>query len=501
MYRSVEDFCRAARQRADQGDVAGALEMIAEFVLGVISRQTSHAEVFSSPQLDRLCLELGRQSPVAAPAARDPELIVFLVTALAKTGGHSRVVQDLRSADPAAKAVVLVSNTFHELRPRHLLGLPALRAASAEIAPAGNLAMRLEWLKTRLAALRPVRTYILQHHFDPLCIAAAQPEVAGQLIYYHNCDHSLALGVHAPHALHVDFNAKSFYRCREQEGLAGNVFWPLTASVDKHRLDRPFMSRGYLTTATSGGMEKFDASHFIESVAYNVSYADIVPLVLRTTRGMHIHIGALPKTMLQGIAAGLARAGVPRNRFVHLPYVRNLASALVSHRVDAYLGSFPLGGGRATVEAMGAGLPLLVHSNYRTVFFSDTNEVYSEALVWRHPDELADHLKALAPETLQRHAALARAYFDEKHRPERLTAALKATLDGKMPDAPARPVHQPDALQYFLDKRSAIDPDYLGGFPSLSGEYGYGGRTEKVVRRVVRILARVYRVFAGPRGV
>jgi hypothetical protein len=499
MYRSVEDFCRAAKQRADQGDVAGALEMISEFVLGVISRQTSHAEVFSSRQLDRLCLELGRLSPVTAPAAPDPERIVFLVTALAKTGGHSRVVQDIRRADPASKAVILITNTFHDMRPRHLVGLPAVSGASAEVAPVGNLAMRLEWVKARLASLRPVRTYILQHHFDPLCIAAAQPELAGRLFYYHNCDHALALGVHAAHAIHVDYNAKSFYHCREQEGLANNVFWPLTASVERHRLNRPFLSRGYPTTATSGGVEKFAASHFIESVSYNVSYADIVPLVMRTTRGMHIHIGVLPKTMLQAIAAGLSRAGVPRNRFVHLPYVRNLAAALVDHRVDAYLGSFPLGGGRATVEVMGAGLPLLVHSNYQSIFYSDVNEVYSEAPVWRYPDELIDHLKALTPEMLQRHASLARAFFEAHHRPERLSAALAMMLDGKTPENPPRPIHHGDALQYFLDKRCATDPDYLGGFPSLAEGYGYEGRSERIVRRVVRILARIYRLFAGPR--
>jgi len=58
-WRSIDEFCNAARAKAFQGDLNGALEMIASFVISVLQCDSSLADVFSSPELDLLALELG----------------------------------------------------------------------------------------------------------------------------------------------------------------------------------------------------------------------------------------------------------------------------------------------------------------------------------------------------------------------------------------------------------------------------------------------------------
>ncbi len=452
-FRSASSFCQMVRGVAEKGQLADALEMITNFVIDVISRESSFGTVFSSPELDRLCIDLGRPSRMMSLTVPDQDQAVILVTALSPAGGHSRVVLDIMRADPGKKTTILASNTNAEMQQWDLDWWLQDQEAEIEVAPPGNLANRLAWMQGRLIALRPARTYILAHHFDPICIAAAQLEIAGQLFYYHNCDHTLALGVHIPHATHVDFNGKCLHHCREVKGVRNNVFWPLVASVPRHRADRPFLERGHLTTCTSGGIEKFDNSRLLERHPYLYTYAEIVPLIIRQTMGTHIHIGYLYASILETIATRLEELGIPRERFIYVSQVPNLSQAFLRYKADLYVGSFPLGGGRAVVEAMGAGMPMILHSNYRSVFFSDIGEAYPGVMAWRTPDELLAKISQIRLLDLTEHSQRARTHFEEHHAPERLRAALLDTLAGRPPTAPPKPVYYPDLLQAWLDSR------------------------------------------------
>jgi hypothetical protein len=468
IYRTVDDLCRMIDEKAESGNLSTALDLIATFVDDINSRETSLARVFSSPQLDRACLKLGRYLRVGKAVDRNSDQAVFLVTALYSNGGHSRVLLDLARCDPCKKINVLITNLHHEYPEAQIKSI--LRSIGVdpgitfEVAPSGSAASRLRWLQQRLSELRPIRTYLLQHHQDSLCIAAARPELAGNLFYVHHCDHGLALGVHIPHAVHVDLGAKGLHSCRENEGVRGNVLWPLSASVPNHRVNKPFLVNGCLKTSTSGSINKFDTSNLKDHIPYSITYPEMVVLILQEGGGTHLHIGRLSEPMRERIKDRLDETGIPQDRFIYVPFVPNLAEALLEHQVDAYIGSFPQGGGRATVEAMGAGMPLIIHSNYRSVFLSSNNEAYDGAMIWRTPAELANHLHQLTEQKLRRHAEKARAYFEKTHLPEGLCKAMKATFEGAAQEVPPRAIHHPDMLQAFLDEQFALTSrDTLAG--------------------------------------
>ncbi|MDB5438238.1 MAG: hypothetical protein JWM33_665, partial [Caulobacteraceae bacterium] len=284
---------------------------------------------------------------------------------------------------------------------------------------------------------------------DSVAIAAAQPGLTGELVFLHNADHNLTLGVTLAHSLHVDFHAKGFYNCREQEGVRNNVMWPLTADDLGPRA--PVYAKKPIRTCTCGGIEKFQPQFNRDLQPYAFPYEELAPLIPAATGGVHLHIGALTEESLKQIRDGLTRFGVPQDRFVHIPSVLSLWAALKSEQVDLYISSFPLGGGRATVEALGAGLPICVHSNYRSIFFTPENEVYEEALVWRTPEELVGCLMDLAPETLERHSRAARAYYDKHHHPSLLQSALAGEVE-----TPLRPRHSEDRLQAYLDQAGGV---------------------------------------------
>ena len=117
----------------------------------------------------------------------------------------------------------------------------------------------------------------------------------------------------------------------------------------------------------------------------------------------------------------------------------------------SYIGSFPHGGGKATIEAMGAGMPLIIHSNYRSTFFTDLNEVDRGALAWGSPAALFAMVASLTISDLRRHSAQSRSFYEANHVPSLLKKALEIT-DGRLQSAPPRPQFAENALQAYLDE-------------------------------------------------
>jgi hypothetical protein len=500
---TVRAFAEELRFQATRGDLDGALLRVGDFVLDVLGRDSAMARVFSSRELDALCLELGALTEASAPGGVDPGQSVFLVTGVQPTGGHTRVLLDLIVADAAARATVLITNFHQGLTPEAVAEILVPANVRFELAPVGAPSESLKWMQGRLSALRPARTYILQHHFDPICVAAVQPHLVDRLFYFHNCDHSLALGVHLPHATHVDFNAKSYYHCREVEGVADNTVWPLTVD-DLGVPKRVFADGEPLTSCCCGGYEKFEQPHMAESIPYAIAYEEVVGSILLATGGRHVHVGPLSDGMLARISAVLDRTGISQARFVHVPYAPELTQALVDHRVDVFVGSAPRGGGRAMVEAMAVGLPMLVHSNYRTIFFSAENDVYEGAMIWRTLTDLVDHLVSLDAEKRSWHAQVSRRFYEANHHPGLLKAAVAATLAGRAGVVPRRPVHVGDALQAYLDEqrvRGPGPPPAEAAAPSHMPSYAQAGwriSTKDLVRLVGWRILNKFKAIAGP---
>jgi hypothetical protein len=461
---SVSAFSELCIEAAQRGEVSRALVSIQSFVYrAALSRESALGQVFSSRTLDDACQAIGALDPVVVSPERRG--VVYIVTELQLTGGHTRVVSDLIMADDATArsgepVTVLVTDVVAQHNPAAAALLLEL-GAQVETPPPGDHGARLTWLKGRLSALSPRTTRLVLHPFDSVALAAAQPGLTGELVFLHNADHNLALGVTLAHSLHVDFHAKGFYNCRERQGVRDNVLWPLTATDLGPR--SPIYAGGPIRTCTCGGAEKFEPQFKRDLAPYPLRYSELAPLIPHATGGVHVHIGPLSDEALRVIGEGLDRLGVARKRFVHVPSVPSLWEALKTLEIDLYVSSFPLGGGRATVEALGAGLPICVHSNYRSIMLTPENEIYQGALIWRTPEDLVRCLTNLTTDDLSRHARAARGYYESHHHPSRLQAALA----GDHP-LPLRPGHTEDWLQAYLDQSGPVDwpATALGGSAS-----------------------------------
>ncbi|MDB5815374.1 MAG: hypothetical protein JWN23_2491 [Rhodocyclales bacterium] len=439
------------------GDLDGALAFIRFLVDHVRFDPAAMGVTLGSPALDRLCGQIGaatlaqaRQDARAQPSSGYAADIILLATELYPLGGHSRVIADMMATRPDKRHLLLLSDFFGSGDRRAAESLVSDNAQLA-IAPPMSRVGKLLWLQTELARHPDAQVFVFNHHADAAVVAAIQPQLNREVVFCHHADYHLCLGTHLSWTRHVDFFAPCHHRCSEA-GIVGD-YWPLSMPDRGTRSHEPqsFGQGAALTSCTSGVWSKFDE-------AYAFNYVDVIIDVLETTGGQHLHIGGIPDEALARIHAGLASRSIPAVRFQHLSQVPSVWDALLTHRIDLYISSFPLGGGRAITEALGAGIPLITHRHHLEPLLGACGLGPPDTWSWSTPRELLNILAHLTSAELARRSQDARLHYLQHHSPAIFAGCVRNGESAKLP------IHVPQAgdrlVSYLL--RSAVRSESHG---------------------------------------
>lgn len=403
-----------------------ALRLIHAAVDQIYCEPLNTGTIFSSPMLDRLCQEIGaknwrtligRARPTPGPDSSVP--VVFVASRLYPDGGHTAVLADFIRLGPKASTKILVTGVtgptrLEDIQPR-FAGIPNVQF---EFAPQGNRYQKMDWLQRRLLDLAPHIVWLFNHNQDSVAIAAVQPETSYRLRYYHHADHRLSLGVHLDYADHIDPHPMGFHNCRHELGIGDNRYLPLAVTdqgLDPHSGEIP-LDTG-LVTCTATNSRKIEAPYFIR-------YTSVIPSLLHASRGHHVHIGFLSKILLYKIRHRMRQLGIEESRFVYIPYVASVWKTMHEQKVDLYVTSFPIGGARTLVEAMGAGIPLVLHMHASSRFLGTYDMGFEGCLTWRYPDELFEIARSMNRELLKPRGITARRVYENHYREEILVRAL-----------------------------------------------------------------------------
>lgn len=440
------DLVRRLEGHQAAGEWPAMLLEITNLVIALVNDPRARGVVFGSAEMDGFCQAAGamsaQQLALSTPTAHNEQLAVHLVTEVYDSqGGHTLALKDVIRARPDLVHVVIVTNLHDRKLPLESFNRDLERPVQVIGAPALSLPDKLRWLQMQLANLKPGLLTLFNHHYDVAAIGAAQPGVARETVYFHHCDHDMALGVFLPHALHVDCTHLSHYQCRHHLGVGRQAYWPLVAPDLGARAGHPFMAGGELLTCAHGSANKFLAPG-------RYGYFDVLLRRLTDVGGAHIHVGTLPPEQLAAFRARLDAAGVDPARFRHQTPVPSLWTWLRESAVDLCLSSFPVQGAKGIVETMGAGIPVLVQQSTFARLHSTRDIAYPEALWWETPDDLVRVLREVTPAVLTEQAQASRRYYDTWHHPRELSYAVNnPRLTAPVPPVRSVPC---DTLALFL---------------------------------------------------
>jgi hypothetical protein len=204
-----------------------------------------------------------------------------------------------------------------------------------------------------------------------------------------------------------------------------------------------FNTNSQLITCTAASFNKVEVPYFIQ-------YVDVIPQLIKATEGKHVHIGRLTPSALRKIRGGMRNLGLHEAQFLYIPFVSSVWDALHEYQVDLYVTSFPYGGARTLIEAMGAGVPVAVHSHCTSRLLGTFDMAYEGAFIWRNPSELYDFVKNIDSTTLKNQSKMSRDRYLEFHQEKILISALETGAEPLKSPA-LYDGYTPDKLQQALD--------------------------------------------------
>jgi hypothetical protein len=461
VYFALADYAKAVREQIALGNLGPALGDLALRAEAIKNDPLAFARIFGSATLDLLCAELGAAvlgETESTPRSRTEgaeKHAIYVCTETLSSGGHARVVSDLIRAAPGYIHHVVLTNLWE--RSEQFTEEFESLGARITVLPRSSVLEKLRLLTRLLDDFGSARVFLLNHHQDCVAVAAVGAAARHERFFIHHCDYLFCLGVFLPGVAHVDLHSMGFHDCRATLGIGANVYWPMTCNSGDRVRSGAFLVDNALVTCCCGSEHKFTGR-------YPIDYFDAVAALLKARPGRHVHIGPIDDLHMKRLIATLTSGGIAPDRFEHIAHVPNLRTALIDLKVDAYLVSFPIGGGRALIEAMSAGIPVIGHVHHYNNILGSTDLLPGDAPAWSNVPELLAILLGLTPERLRLLSAASMERYRQFHHPSLLAEALA----GRALSPPPRRAPAIEPMQALLFEKAYLAPPARNTF-SLAG--------------------------------
>jgi hypothetical protein len=350
--------------------------------------------------------------------------ICYLASQIYPIGGHTRVIEDLIRLAPSYRHVLIVTNPedWETVRVESAIR----RGTHCELCVlegTDTIAKVREGARI-LAANAPSTVVAVGHPDDPIVPILLSMTPAGKKLHVHHADHMFSL-VPSSKDIPVVVLFRGAEGALRSAGIDNLVYLPVTctdprliAAVDQGG-PVPRSGAHVFTTTTSGSSNKFDPRA-------GADYLDLMEMRYRARGGRHVHFGPLMPDTLAHIDLLLSRMR-RHGDFVHVPFVPYLSHALATLQPDLYIGSYPMGGKRASVEAMAAACPIAA---WQTEGYHSAAEIiYPEHLRWNNLSELAAIITGFSEQTGKLHQEYSRDYFEQNHSEAFLRDGLYSLLE------------------------------------------------------------------------
>lgn len=374
------------------------------------------------PEFDRQVLSLAKALGAEPGRKRSglPGVPMLIATELYDLGGHSRVLEEV-SREMAQPLLVLTDLFRNYHRNPALVEQVKQRFAHTQVIvlPDVPLWEKCRMLRTLDLHLVPRSTLYFGHHQDPIPFIGTLAQPGRRRLFVHHGDHNPSLGCTLPAVQHVDLIGSLHTLCSDHLGTPTKRL-PLYIADRGAKRFAAVQGMDY-SVVTSGHPAKF-ARHGA------LALQELVATALDTLRGRFFHIGPIDEAWVAEIRVHLGRRGLDASRFVPLGLVPSVWDTLKEIDAAVYIGSAPVSGGRAAIEAQGCGYPVLCFNGFASgSLLADYSSYADPALGWADPQQLAQVLSRVGDQ----HAALsrqARAFYEAEFSRARFRKVLNGLL-------------------------------------------------------------------------
>lgn len=425
----VDDIDQEIAAQLAQSDHPNAMRSLAAGVHHTYRRPEFERAALYYPQLDRHIEQLARLLPVTKPAPAKAQRgaaprsgALIIATELYELGGHSRVLEDI--SHEVDRAVVVLTDLFdtYDRQPEMIDKLTQrFKHCTLVVVPSGSGWAKAQNLRRFAEAMRPRHILYFGHHQDPIPYVATLSMPQTRKVLFHHGDHNPSLGCTLPGLVHVDLSKGAQDVCASHLPTPPRLL-PLHAPDHGVKVFAEVTGNDY-SVASSGHPAKFMRHG-------PLALQEIVRAALGAVRGAYHHIGPLDDSWVQEIRQHLGAHAIDPDRFVHHGLVPSLWDRLKAIDAAIYIGSAPIGGGRAAIEAQGCGYPLAYFESAQAYGLADNECLYaSRDLKWATPEELAAVLAAAGPRQRELSRQARQLYLDT-HSHRQFKNALKQLLQG-----------------------------------------------------------------------
>ena len=333
----------------DRGNIEVFLKRLNELTRQLLCEPLWGRALFI-PELDELARKASLMIAPPHCEATDPKLLVHVASVVHPTGGHTRVIEDIAAALPEYRHVLVITD-MGNLAPNDLAPLrsrfEALRLHVRLLTAPGWLGKTRE-LSSTIARLSPQAIMLFAHYGDSIAFVGVPSRTVRRVVFFHQCDHFPALGATRTDYTHVDLTPGCHRFCESRRGLGASLLNLTVRDIGTVHV----RERRPIFGVTCGSPHKYAGRG-------EFSYAELLAALFSSGVARMLHIGEMSESQKDRICADIRANGQDATRAVFLPNTPSLAKKLVELGPDFYLESYPMGGGKAAVEAMCVGLPIL----------------------------------------------------------------------------------------------------------------------------------------------
>ncbi len=301
------------------------------------------------PELDNLSRKAGNLLAPRPTAKTKSKLLVYVATEVFPIGGHSNVIQDAVTALPDYRHTLIVT-AMDRLHPAVMSTKLRFEALNLDVRflTCPSRAEKARELASLTGGLAPSAVLMLASYDDSVAYSAVTGDPAQRVLFLHHADHQPSLGASRSDYVHVDLTPACHSVCASRPDLHASLLNLTAKDIGTVQIS----DRHPVIGVTCGSPYKYSGS-------IEFSYAQLVAALFSAGVARMFHVGDMPDSQRNQIYTDTVANGQDPNRLVFLANVSSLAAKLLEVSPDFYLTSHPLGGGKATVEALSVGLPVL----------------------------------------------------------------------------------------------------------------------------------------------